>query len=48
MSDERIIVPELLPPAEDGVFKTLLTHPDAELWSVFFAHAHEPEHRGLL
>jgi predicted transposase/invertase (TIGR01784 family) len=25
-----IIVPELLPPAEDGVFKTLMTHPDAQ------------------
>jgi predicted transposase/invertase (TIGR01784 family) len=24
------IVPELLPPSEDGVFKTLLTHPDAK------------------
>jgi len=23
-------IPELLPPSEDGVFKTLLTHPDAE------------------
>ena len=25
-----IIVPELLPPSEDGVFKTLMTHPDAK------------------
>ena len=25
-----IDIPELLPPSEDGVFKTLLTHPDAE------------------
>jgi hypothetical protein len=23
-------MPELLPPSEDGVFKTLLTHPDAK------------------
>jgi len=26
---DDIIIPELLPPSEDGVFKTLLTHPDA-------------------
>ena len=26
----EIIIPELLPPSEDGVFKTLLTHPDAK------------------
>ena len=25
-----IVIPELLPPSEDGVFKTLLTHPDAK------------------
>jgi len=30
MSYENIIIPELLPPSEDGVFKTLLTHPDAK------------------
>jgi predicted transposase/invertase (TIGR01784 family) len=28
--NNEIIVPELLPPSEDGVFKTLLTHPDAK------------------
>jgi predicted transposase/invertase (TIGR01784 family) len=28
--DDDFIVPELLPPSEDGVFKTLLTHPDAK------------------
>jgi hypothetical protein len=27
---EERMVPELLPPSEDGVFKTLLTHPDAK------------------
>ncbi|MDR2180679.1 MAG: Rpn family recombination-promoting nuclease/putative transposase, partial [Synergistaceae bacterium] len=27
---DEIEVPEILPPSEDGVFKTLLTHPDAE------------------
>jgi predicted transposase/invertase (TIGR01784 family) len=27
---EDIIVPEILPPSEDGVFKSLLTHPDGE------------------
>ena len=27
---EEPIVPELLPPYEDGVFKTLLTHEDAK------------------
>lgn len=26
----NIIVPEILPPSEDGVFKTLLTHPEAK------------------
>ena len=26
---DDILIPELLPPSEDGVFKTLLTHPDA-------------------
>ena len=26
---DDIVIPELLPPSEDGVFKTLLTHPDA-------------------
>ena len=30
MSIDNFIIPELLPPAEDGVFRTLLTHPDAE------------------
>lgn len=30
MSYDDIIVPELLPPSEDGVFKTLMTHPDAK------------------
>ena len=30
MNYNEIIVPELLPPSEDGVFKTLLTHPDAK------------------
>jgi predicted transposase/invertase (TIGR01784 family) len=30
MSDADIFVPNILPPSEDGVFKTLLTHPDAE------------------
>ena len=30
MPYEDIVVPELLPPSEDGVFKTLLTHPDAK------------------
>ena len=30
MTYDDIIVPELLPPSEDGVFKTLLTHPDAQ------------------
>jgi len=30
MSIDEFVVPELLPPSEDGVFKTLLTHPDAE------------------
>ena len=32
MSDDKtgdILLPELLPPSEDGVFKTLMTHPDA-------------------
>ncbi|GHV53969.1 hypothetical protein FACS1894216_13000 [Synergistales bacterium] len=29
MGDKEFIVPELLPPREDGVFKTLLTHPEA-------------------
>jgi hypothetical protein len=29
-SSTEIIVPELLPPSEDGVFRTLLTHPDAK------------------
>ncbi|GHV29944.1 hypothetical protein FACS1894167_09990 [Synergistales bacterium] len=28
--NEKIVVPDLLPPSEDGVFKTLLTHPDAK------------------
>jgi len=27
---DDIIVPELLPPSEDGVFRTLMTHPDAK------------------
>jgi len=26
----ELIIPDLLPPSEDGVFKTLLTHPDAK------------------
>ena len=30
MPYDDFIVPELLPPSEDGVFKTLLTHPDAK------------------
>jgi predicted transposase/invertase (TIGR01784 family) len=29
-SSTEIVVPELLPPSEDGVFRTLLTHPDAK------------------
>ena len=30
MNYKDYIIPELLPPSEDGVFKTLLTHPDAK------------------
>jgi hypothetical protein len=30
ISDKEFTIPELLPPSEDGVFKTLLTHPDAK------------------
>ena len=30
MPYDEIIVPELLPPSEGGVFKTLMTHPDAK------------------
>ena len=30
MPHDDFIVPELLPPSEDGVFKTLLTHPEAK------------------
>ena len=30
MPYDEIIVPELLPPSEDGVFKTLMTPPDAK------------------
>jgi predicted transposase/invertase (TIGR01784 family) len=30
MTDKDVFVPEILPPSEDGIFKTLLTHPDAE------------------
>ncbi|MCL1791889.1 MAG: Rpn family recombination-promoting nuclease/putative transposase [Peptococcaceae bacterium] len=30
MSFDNTVIPELLPPYEDGVFKTLLTHPDAK------------------
>ncbi|MDR2786007.1 MAG: Rpn family recombination-promoting nuclease/putative transposase, partial [Treponema sp.] len=30
LSDKEFTIPELLPPSEDGVFKTLLTHPDAK------------------
>jgi predicted transposase/invertase (TIGR01784 family) len=30
MHFDDIIIPELLPPSEDGVFKTLLTHPEAK------------------
>jgi predicted transposase/invertase (TIGR01784 family) len=29
-AEDAIIVPEILPPSDDGVFKTLLTHPDAK------------------
>jgi predicted transposase/invertase (TIGR01784 family) len=29
-NEEEILVPKLLPPSEDGIFKTLLTHPNAE------------------
>jgi predicted transposase/invertase (TIGR01784 family) len=30
MSNKKIFVPDLLPPSDDGVFKSLLTHPDAK------------------
>jgi predicted transposase/invertase (TIGR01784 family) len=30
MSEKEIVIPKLLPPSEDGVFRTLLTHPDAK------------------
>jgi hypothetical protein len=30
MPDQEFAMPELLPPSEDGVFKPLLTHPDAK------------------
>jgi predicted transposase/invertase (TIGR01784 family) len=30
MSNEEFAIPELLPPREDGIFKTLLTHPRAK------------------
>ena len=30
MPYDDIDIPELLPPSEDGVFRTLLTHPDAK------------------
>ena len=30
MPYDDFIVPELLPPYEDGVFKTLMTHPEAK------------------
>jgi len=30
LSHDNIIIPELLPPAEDGVFRTLMTNPNAE------------------
>jgi len=30
MSYNDIVIPDLLPPSEDGVFKTLMCHPDAE------------------
>ena len=30
MPEKEFFIPELLPPSEDGVFKTLLTHPDAK------------------
>ena len=30
MPHDDFIVPELLPPSEDGVFKTLMTHPEAK------------------
>jgi predicted transposase/invertase (TIGR01784 family) len=31
MTEKEFKIPELLPPSEDGVFKSLLTHPDAKL-----------------
>jgi len=31
MPHDDFLIPELLPPSEDGVFKTLLTHADAKL-----------------
>ena len=30
MRYDDFIVPEILPPYEDGVFKTLMTHPEAK------------------
>ena len=41
---DEIIVPELLPPSEDGVFKTLMTHPDAKpiLRDVVESYLHIP------
>jgi predicted transposase/invertase (TIGR01784 family) len=29
-AEKKLFIPEILPPWEDGVFKTLLTHPDAK------------------
>jgi predicted transposase/invertase (TIGR01784 family) len=29
--DTNIVIPDLLPPSDDGIFKSLLTHPDAGL-----------------
>ncbi|MCL1918980.1 MAG: hypothetical protein FWG14_11795 [Peptococcaceae bacterium] len=29
-NNNNIIIPELLPPYEDGIFKSLLTHPEAK------------------
>jgi predicted transposase/invertase (TIGR01784 family) len=40
----NLIVPDLLPPSEDGVFKTLLTHPEAQpvLRDVIESYLHIP------
>ena len=44
MSNDDIIIPELLPPSEDGVFRTLLTHADAKpiLRDVVESYLHFP------